>query len=316
MAQSINSILEQRRTKNERDLENRIDRIYKKSPRIKEIDKEIRRINFDRMDYILRSRDTEELTNRVSMLRQEKQELLSSLGIDESYFEMKYYCDICKDTGDINGQICQCKKQLMIEALHDQSSIKERIKKENFSRFALSKFSKVRQPNKDLSPYDNMKILRKNIDIYLNSFGKGSPSLYLYGSVGTGKTFMVNCIAKELMDKNYSVLYQSADDLLQTLADYKFMYYEEKKNHQAKIEYIFDVDVLIIDDLGTENTNELTRSNLFEVINKRIVSSKPTIISSNLNSDDLKQRYDSRIYSRIIGEYNMLHFYGNDLRMA
>ena len=316
MTMSIKAIYDQRREKNQRDLDNRIKDLYEKSPRIKEIDKRTRKINFERMQALISKQDVSELTKEFNQLKAEKASILQSLGYKEDYLEMKYHCDLCKDTGVHDGKTCTCKKKLLAQKLYDQSEIEERIAKENFQRFNPSIFRKSRQANEDISPYENIKIIYNNMQRYVHNFDKGSPSLYLYGNVGTGKTYMVNCVAKALMDKGVSVLYQSSNDLSDLLATYKFMNYQDKLQNKSKVDLVYNVDVLIIDDLGTENINDVTKSNLFEVINKRIVKNKSTIISSNIEIYDLEAFYDKRIFSRIVGEYTPVRFYGSDLRMV
>ncbi|NLW52056.1 MAG: ATP-binding protein [Tissierellia bacterium] len=311
-----NKILEQRRAKNHKDLDNRKQEVYTSSPRIHEIEKELEKLNHAFMQALINTKDTKDIGIQIEKLRKEKIALMNELGYDKDYLNIKYHCDICKDTGANNGKICQCKKKLLIETLYDQSSIKQRLDMENFSNFKLNVFRKSRQAGEDLSPYENMRIIKAEMQKYVKNYASTSPSLFLYGQVGTGKTFMVNCIAKELMDKGVSVLYQSAQELLQTLTSYQFMYSEDKKQNTEKIEFIFSVDVLIIDDLGTESTNDVVRANLFEIINKRLVNEKTTIISSNIDLYDLSIHYDDRINSRIMGEYVPFYFYGNDLRMA
>lgn len=315
MAKTVDQILFDRRMENQRQLDNRILEVYKKSPRLKEIDKEIKILNLKRIEYKLRDQDDSPLARKIDGLKEEKRTVLRKLAIDEDYLKLHYTCDKCKDTGVYKGKSCSCRKQLMSQKLYDQSMIYDRISKENFSNFEINRFRKSKQANESVSPYENMRQILVDVRRYLDNYRKGSPNLYFYGKVGTGKTFMINCIAKELMDKGVPVLYQSSVELLEFLNDYQFMFVQEKSNYKSKYELIFDVEVLIIDDLGSENTNEQSKSSLFEVINKRLVANKTTIISSNENAYDLGNKYGTRISSRIMGEYEPFLFYGSDLRI-
>lgn len=312
---SIEKELHLRRVENERQLENRKKEVYEKFPEIKEIDQEIRKLNIKRVEQAINSLDFSATVARINDLKKRKEKLMKAGGYNPSYLKLQYHCDICKDTGVVNNRACICRKKLLAEKLYDQSSIKDRILKENFSTFNPQLFRKSRQVGEEVSPYENILGIRDDIKAFLAKENKKLPNMYFYGKVGTGKTFMINCIAKELMDQGVPVLYQSSNDMLNFLNSYQFMYPEEKKANKSKVDLIYDIDVLIIDDLGTEMVTEVTKSNLFEVINKRIVSDKTTIISSNIMIYDIGHFYDSRISSRIMGEYTPIEFYGNDVRI-
>ncbi|MDO5026539.1 MAG: ATP-binding protein [Tissierellia bacterium] len=311
---SIEKELHLRRVENEEQLKKRQEEVYKKLPQVEKIDQELRRLNFKRIEEALNSRDYSASVSKIKDLKEKKDLVLKAHGYDPSYLELKYHCDICKDRGVVNNKACICRKKLLAEKLYDQSSIKNRIMKENFSTFNPRLFRKSIQEGEDISPYANIIGIRDDLKNLLQKKGKKLPNMYFFGKVGTGKTFMINCIAKELMDQGVPVLYQSSNDMLNFLNSYQFMYPEEKRDNKAKVDLIYDIDVLIIDDLGTEMVTEVTKSNLFEVINKRIISEKTTIISSNIMIYDLGQVYDSRISSRISGEYTPIEFYGNDVR--
>lgn len=315
MDYSVSNILEKRRQKNKRDKDRRVRQVYDRLPRIKEIDGQIQRLNLESVNTIIYGGNLETMQDKISKLNQEKEKILRENGLDKSYMEERYHCDICQDTGLVKGKSCSCKKQLKIEKLYDLSSIDKRIKRENFNKFNEALFRKQRMANEELSPYENIIKIKKSMEFYCSHFAVGSPNLYFYGPVGTGKTYMINSMAKELLDRGVSVLYQSASELTEYLSSYTFMYSEEKKLNREKADFIYKADLLIIDDLGTEFINELTKSNLFEVINKRIVNGRTTIISSNIAPYELENYYDARIYSRIMGEYRPYEFFGNDLRM-
>lgn len=316
MARSIEQELHLRRVENERQLQARKKEVYKKLPDLKHIEEDIKKLNIRRIQEAVSSKDFTKTVDRIKKLKEDKNNLLKKAGYGTDYLDMKYHCDICKDTGIINNKACICRKKLLAEKLYDQSSIKNRILKENFSTFKPNLFRKSIQDGEYLSPYDNIISIKEDIQELLSKKVKKIPNLYFFGKVGTGKTFMINCIAKELMDKGIPVLYQSSNDMLNLLNSYQFMYPEEKKENRSKVDLIYDVDVLIIDDLGTEMITEVTKSNLFEVINKRIVAEKTTIISSNIMIYDMVRFYDSRISSRIMGEYTPIEFYGNDVRIV
>ena len=137
---------------------------------------------------------------------------------------------------------------------------------------------------------------------------------YLQAILVYGKTFMSNCIAYDLLKKGKTVLYQTAPVLLENIIDYKI---NKNKNNLPSDFYqnILDTNLLIIDDLGTENINSMKLTELFTIINTRILNqSTKTIISTNLNINDIFNNYEERIGSRIAGFYDIYYFFGDDLR--
>lgn len=312
----VEDVLANRRKKNDHDLENRIISIYKKIPEIKEIDSEIKKLNILRISDSIEGKDVNYISENIERLIQRKNRLLEQNNIPTDYLEKKYHCENCKDTGVYEMKICNCRKQLILDELYDQSEISERIKAENFDKFNFELFRKDRMSNEKLSPYDNMKKLFNNAKDYAESFNTKSPNLYLYGAVGTGKTYMVNCMAKAILDRGFSVLYQSVNELIDNLSTYQFSYSNEKISLKKKIDFIYNVDLLIIDDLGTEIISEMSKSLLFEILNKRIVKRKPMVISSNIEPFDIADYYDARIYSRVNGNFLPMYFYGNDVRLS
>ncbi|MDO4778117.1 MAG: ATP-binding protein [Tissierellia bacterium] len=312
----VEDILANRRKKNDHDLENRIISIYKKIPEIKEIDSEIKKLNILRISDSIEGKDVNYISENIERLIQRKNRLLDQNNIPADYLDKKYHCENCKDTGVYEMKICNCRKQLILDELYNQSEISERIKAENFDKFNFELFRKNRMSNEKLSPYDNMKKLFNNARDYAESFNTKSPNLYLYGAVGTGKTYMVNCIAKAILDRGFSVLYQSVNELIDNLSTYQFSYSNEKISLKKKIDFIYNVDLLIIDDLGTEIISEMSKSLLFEILNKRIVKRKPMVISSNIEPFDIADYYDARIYSRVNGNFLPMYFYGNDVRLS
>lgn len=311
----VNDILEERRRKNKEDLEKRQDEVFSKVPRLQEIRQEIKQKNILRINQSIQGKNVDKITDDITNLEDEYGKLLRGNGYTEDYLQMQYHCDICKDTGVDGSHICTCKKQLLIYEMYENTGISKVIQEENFDNFDLSLFRKSKQESEPISPYENMKDLREELQAYSKNFDKDSVNLYLFGEVGTGKTYLLNAITKEVVDQNHSVVYLTESDLINTLLEYRFAYSESKDNLKDKIDPIYNSDLLIIDDLGTYNSNEVTKSALFEILNSRLVHKKPVVISSNLNAEELRERFDSRIHSRIIGNYYQKRVFGSDLRM-
>ncbi len=303
-------------SQNRRILEERTQEIYKKIPRIHEIDEEVATLSAKKARALLsgESSGLEDLKAAISLLSQERNALLVCNSYPEDYLELPYKCPVCQDTGYVGSQKCTCFKKAEIELLYTQSNLKEILKKENFSNFALDYYStnfidpKTGRSSRQVIE-DALRICRN----FVTSFGTDFQNLFLYGDVGVGKTFLSNCIAKELMDKEYSVLYFSASKFFSSLAKHAFD--KQDVDAQNMFELIYNCDCLIIDDLGTEYTNNFIASQFFTCINERLLNSRSTIISTNLSLDTLADLYTERSFSRITSNYIMLKLIGDDIRI-
>jgi DNA replication protein DnaC len=149
---------------------------------------------------------------------------------------------------------------------------------------------------------------------YAKTFGDEMNNLYFYGDPGLGKTFLSHCIAKELLDDGYLVIYQTASELLDIIRKSKFQQVEDRAVIQP-IQYLYQCDLLILDDLGTETLTEFANNELFNLINRRLKEEKKMLISTNLPISKLEGRYSARLASRIIGNFKFVEFFGEDIRM-
>ena len=312
---------DQKKRKAELDLEKRKQELYEKVPRLQEIEDSLNTFAITTTKNILNGNTTSfnELTSKVENLKKEKEKILQNNDIPKEFLEPYYECKICKDTGYIQTQnsasaMCPCLKQKLLDISYNKSNI-NKLDFENFSNFDINMYSDEINEEKyhsSVSPRQNILIIKKIVDNFLADFDnpKGKNLLFT-GSPGLGKTFLSNCIAKELIDNGKIVLYQTAPIMLDNIIDCKF-----GKNNISKdfLDNIFNSDLLIIDDLGTESINNIKFTELFNVINTRILSNKKTIISTNLSIQNLFSIYDERIVSRIVGYYNICKFFGDDIR--
>ena len=224
---------------------------------------------------------------------------------------------MCKDTGyvvrDGITTMCTCFKQRIYDIAYNKSNIGN-LERENFSTFNIRVFSD--KPNKELykseiTPRQNMNIIKEKAEDFINNFDDiNEKNLLFTGPTGLGKTFLTNCIACEILKKGKTVLYQTAPVMLDSIIDSKF----RKENYNINLlDNILDVDLLIIDDLGTETINMYKIEELFTIINTRLLNQNhkitKTIISTNLNIEEINQIYTNRISSRIVGNYKLLRFY-------
>ena len=249
----------------------------------------------------------------MAALSAERRSLLKKNGFSEDYLEPHYFCPICQDTGYTGGQKCSCFKKAEIELLYTQSNLTEILKKENFEHFSFDWYSDtIKNEATGLTARETAKRAYDAAVNFVRDFDTRSQNLFLYGSTGVGKTFLSHCIANALLESAHCVLYFSAFDLFDRLAQTAF-----SKKHETDMgdDFIFNCDLLIIDDLGTELTNSFVSSQLFLCINERIARRKSTIISTNLKLEDFSATYSERTFSRIASNYQMLKLIGKDIRI-
>lgn len=289
--------------------------IYHKFPRIKEIDDSISKIGFNIASSIFNGIDIESYIasqkKKITDLKIEKAEILSSRGYPVDYLEIKYRCTKCKDTGYIGSQKCSCFKQKLINQYYKQSNLKDIFRSENFDNFNFSLYPDTKYENEPLSPRKNIEHIFTECLNFANNFDSLNDNLFFSGNPGLGKTFLSNCIAKELLSKGKLVIYQTASNLIEILRNLKFSE-NVPKDH---LDDILQCDLLIIDDLGTETNSAYSHTELFNIINERILRSKKMIISTNILIEELPQYYPQRIVSRILGNFTSFEFYGDDIRI-
>lgn len=307
------------------DSEHRKELLYKENPRLSEIDNILTHEAIRTSKLLISNNDNSllnELNDKIKQLKDEKIKILNSLGKDENYLKPKYECSICNDTGYITKNyssiMCNCLKQKLFDIEYNKSNIYN-LKNQNFDNFSLLFYSdKIDEEkyNSKLSPKQNIELIKKISMNFIDNFDNPSEKNLLFtGNTGLGKTFLSSCIANELLKKGKTILYQTAPVMLDTIIDYRF----GKENVSKDMyENILNVDLLIIDDLGTESINNMKFSELFNIINTRLLNSNnkviKTIISTNLSLENLFNTYDERLVSRFIGNYNICYFFGEDIR--
>lgn len=248
----------------------------------------------------------------IQKLGTERASILQKGGYPADYLELTYTCPYCHDTGYIDNQKCQCFKKAEIDLLYTQSNLQGILEEENFSTFSYNYYS---DDIRDASGKSSLERIHRVTEIchrFIREFDQTFSNLFFYGDTGVGKTFLSHCIAKELLDTTHSVIYFSAQELFQNFADKRFNRNGETTD---STEHIYDCDLLIIDDLGTELTNAFVNSELFSCINERLINQKSTIISTNLPLESFASVYSERIFSRISNGYTMLKLFGKDIRV-
>ncbi len=299
---------ENRQLNNRHELERRMKYVYDNIPDYRRIEDEIASLSVEHTRRYLEGDGSaiEEMKLKLAELSAQKTSLLTNAGLPKDYLKPSYTCPDCKDTGYIDGVKCHCFKQAMIDLLYEQSNIRDMLQSENFDTLSYEFYK-----DEDLSRFKNAVITCRN---FIKNFNSDYHNLFFYGTVGTGKSFLSNCVAKELIEHGHSVIYFSSAALFDLLSKYSFDY----KNRDEQFELhndLYQCDLLIIDDLGTELTNQFTASRLFSLLNERHMGKKATVISTNLSLEELRNRYSDRIFSRITSHYEICKLTGPDIRM-
>ena len=290
------------------DADMRAERIYIEIPRVKEIDVALSRTALEIMSAITNGKENAEdalarVRARNAALMEERGSLLRSAGYAESYTDVRYDCEKCGDTGYIDGKMCECMKRELVMAGYESSGLGRLIAKQSFDNFSLD-YYKTGGAN-----YQSMEHSFLSLRSFANNFSSDTyKNFLLVGGTGLGKTHLSTSVAKTVIERGYDVLYVCAIDM--------FADFEQKQfgNGEDNTRRYFDCDLLIIDDLGTELTNQFTVSCLYNVINSRINSAKSTFINTNLSRKEIETKYAERITSRLFGEYYPLVFTGVDVR--
>ncbi|MDF2613259.1 MAG: family ATPase [Clostridia bacterium] len=292
--------------------------VYHKVPQIEEIDKILNHSGIALVRSMLtspHSTSVEEFQKNSDDLIFTKKMLLVEAGFPENYLDVLYDCPLCKDTGFIESKPCTCFKQGLITIAYEQSNLKNILQIENFNTFNLNYYSKEIDTSSNKSPYSTMERIHQICVGFIENFENEKQNLLFHGPTGLGKTFLCNCIAKELLDQNYTVLYLTAPQLFKLFDESRF--HREDMVDEAKniLSTLFTVDLLVIDDLGTESASTFTGSDLFDVLNTRYLNQNATIISTNVAPNDWNKYYSERIVSRVFGNYTNLKFIGSDIRL-
>ena len=310
--QEIQRILSERQLEAHRRYLEKREEIFRKLPELEELEEKVRAFSLSvagemqqgNREGLLR------LKEEIGKLHQEKEALLKTAGYRiKDVEEEEHFCPLCQDTGYVDGKKCQCFLKLQGELLYRQSRMGAVLERENFSKFQLERFDNKEKlgqcGNKTLREY--IKEIRDYLTNYCEEYPKNNRSILFTGNTGTGKTYFLHAIAKALLDRGVSVLYFTATGL--------FEYFSKRMREEDTEDYIEEVDVILIDDLGTEFSNSFTTSRFFALLNQRILDRKTMLISTNLNFKELRETYSDRVVSRFMSDYEIIPLYGKDQRL-
>lgn len=308
------------RAANQAEQQRRRAVVYARLPEIERIDNSLRsqmaelvRLTVSRRDDL--REQIEGLKERNLDMQMRRAELLTESGYGMDYLDDIYSCPLCRDTGLYKGGVCQCLDKLYNRELTRELGTLMRHGDESFESFDLSLYPAELDTVKHVVPRNTMKVVYTSCKRFAENFSPASPNLLLQGGTGLGKTYLSACIAKVVADKGFSVCYESAAAALDYFERAKFSRDTEEGEAAAlRIKRMQDCDLMILDDLGTEMVTPMSQSALYTLINTRLVNGKKTIISTNLEEEDLQRKYTPQIFSRIVGEFTALPFVGRDIR--
>lgn len=313
--------LDRERAENHESFQRRMREAYEKNPRLAEIDAELRSTVADAIGFALsRGGDPEEAFEQIRdhnlSLQEERGRELLRVGLPVDHLEEKYMCKRCRDTGYNGTELCECLLRRYREEQRRELSGLLKLGSETFDHFDLSLYDDQPDPNTGISPRRNMEFVYEICVEYARKFSSESMNLFLSGGTGLGKTFLSTCIAKIVSEQGFSVVYDTAGSVFSKYEECKFTRFSDDiEAVRAYVRRMETCDLFILDDLGTEMSSSFVTSALYTLLNTRLTTGKKTIISSNLTIEELGKRYSAPILSRLQGEYNVLKFYGRDIRL-
>lgn len=309
--------IKERRARAERKVEERRREVAEKHPELLMIEREMSQAGLaamkamgmgaNRVSYL------EKLKNKSLAVQAERIELLKHAGYPEDYLEHHYECEQCKDRGFVEGVTCSCYKKLIKDIAYEELNLFSPLDLSSFESFDLNFYPDTKDAHTGLNIRNQMRDILNYCKGYAEDFDESSPSVLMYGATGLGKTHLSLAIAREAINKGYDVIYGSTQNLLNKLERERFGRSNEESGKTEQL--LVECDLLILDDLGAEFSTQFTVAAFYNIINTRMLSTKPTIISTNLMLDEIEGKYTQRITSRIIGSYTPLLFLGKDIRM-
>lgn len=302
---------EQKRENSRLELEQRRQKAYSQIPQLIEIDKKLRELSLNAIKTVFEKSNTsfKEYKKKSLDLRAQKIELLVTAGFPMDYLEEKYDCKKCLDKGFIKSSMCDCFKKELKKECYMKTKLARTLTEQTFKNFDLNFYPNTTNGDSKNSSRESMRKVFNKCKEYADNFSLNSEHLLFHGNVGLGKTFLSSCIAKAVIDKGFYVIYDSAQTILSRFENEHF----GKSSDDDTSEY-FDCELLIIDDLGAEFKTQFSEAALYNLINSRIISKRPMIISSNLDKDEFGAFYHPRLVSRLLGEFQLIEFSGKDIR--
>lgn len=307
-------MLERRRERANLEAQDRFDEISEKLPELDIIQRKLAQIGLNISKVFLYSKDKqadiEQLMKESLDLQEQKKAILTKNGYSENALDVQYTCPACKDTGFIGSRRCKCHNELLKDIERSNLAKIAPLEDCTFETFDTRYYPEQVMEN-GISPRDKAEKIKNSCSRYAVNFSRAAKNIMFMGGTGLGKTHLSLAIANVVINKGYSVVYGTAQNILSDLQNENFGRDDNLRYYERAV---LNCDLLILDDLGTEFKSSYTVACLYNIINTRLSAKLPTIISTNFTLDELEEKYDQRITSRITGEYSQLILVGNDIR--
>ena len=291
----------------------RREELYATIPELRALDSRLSAFGLRIMQAAIKGQnvesDLEQLRLENEQICSERAALLRRHGFPADYSEPQYECEDCGDTGYVGIRMCTCMRRRLVEAGMEASGLSGLMRTQSFENFSLDYYSANAQEHQIMR--HNLSTVRQYAENFTMRPAPGS--LLFLGGTGLGKTHLSTAVARTVIGRGYDVYYNSAVGMISDFECRRFGNGLAQSDGDDTARYT-ECDLLIIDDLGTEVVNQFTLSCLYHVINTRLNLQKPTLISTNLTSGELRKTYNDRITSRLMGEYLVIPFYGTDVR--
>jgi len=314
----INTVLNQLQARRQRDetaLAERKLKIHSEIPALQALNTEWRSIL---SSLLTLSSDDDSATKQIKALKQKTQRiqtergtLLQKHGYPTDLFDLPIYCPLCKDSLVYAGKTCSCVESLYAQEQRKRLSQMLDLRGQTFDTFRLSYYSSQPDAARGMSPAENAELIYQYCRDYATHFSSQSSSLLMIGKPGLGKTFLSAAIAGEVSKAGYAVVYDSVTTIISVMEGEKF---DRNDESEGSAKYLH-CDLLILDDLGTEMNTPFAQSALYRLVNHRLTKELPTIVSTNLSKDELSRRYQASLTSRLLGAFEVLYFWGEDIRL-
>ena len=315
MHRALQQVGEDRQAREER-FQARRESVFRRQPRLRQIDEELGSTMSRIISSALRHGTdpgpaVEVLREENLRIQEEKRQLLTQMGLPQDCLDERPACALCGDTGYRNGQVCRCLRQYYAREQQKELSRMLDLGSQSFDTFSLDWYPQEYDASFGRSARENMETVYDICADYAHQFGKRPGNLLLFGAPGLGKTFLSAAIAREVSGNGWSVVYDTAGRIFQRFEAQKFTREEDAGDD---VDRVLNCDLLILDDLGTEMTTAFVQSALYQIVNTRLMEKKSTILNTNLMPGEIARRYSPQLASRIEGEYQLLPFFGEDIR--
>ncbi len=307
--------LAKRKNKAESEHKLRHDKVCAEFPEILKLEKEMARTGAEAVKAIGMGADAAGYIEKIAEInlncQKKREEILTQNGYSRDYLKIKYSCEKCRDTGLRGEYICECFKRLAKQIAFEELSRSSPMELSSFDTFRIDCYPDTLDRKTGVVPREHMKNIFDFCRRYASEFSLSSKSLLMFGKTGLGKTHLSLAIAREAVDKGYAVVYNSVPNIMNKIEKEHF---GKTSSGEDTLEMLSNCDLLILDDLGAEFQTTFTVATLYNIVNNRLLASLPTVISTNLDTKELEEKYTQRIASRFVGTYVHLGFCGNDIR--